>query len=160
MASCKTAPDAASAPEAAVDSKPPQCTTGVGFRGDCQVTAVSGRQGTTTEAARESALGDVVELKLTVPPNGQDAHTEARFFKKSGPIDDWAITNALDLYSRTGCIAEVSGGVFGDGFTPKITLRVLLNLQDDGHTGFAELGDYRTGKPLLATLALKCDWQK
>jgi hypothetical protein len=157
---CKTASETAATPDAAADAKLPQCVGGAGFHGSCQVTGVTGRQGTTTEAARDSALGEVMEIRLAVPPGSTSAHTEARFFRKAGAIDEWAIADALDLYSRTGCIAEVSGGVFGEGFAPKLTLRVLVNLQDDGRTAFAELADYRAGHPVYATLPLKCDWQK
>ena len=65
----------------------------------------------------------------------------------------------MDLYGRQGCLAEINGGVVGEGFTPRITLHAIFNLQDEARSGFAEISDYRTGKPMHATLGLKCDWQ-
>jgi hypothetical protein len=153
--------DAWSEPLTVQDTKAVQCTAGAGFQGVCQVTEVAGRQGTATDAARQSAFGDLTEIRLGVPIGIEGkTHTRVSFFRKAGPVDDWIVDQALDLYSRQGCIAEVSGGVFGEGFTPKITVRILMNLADEGRTAFAELSDYRTGHTVNAMLGLSCDWQK
>ena len=143
-----------------VESKSVQCSPGVAFKGTCLVAEVTGRQGVTTDAARASFVGDISELRMVVPIQARESYTEVQFFKKTGLVEELNIQQALDLYSRQGCLAEVNGGVFGEGFTPKLTLRILMNMADDARTGYAEVSDFRTGKTVHATLALKCDWQK
>lgn len=158
LGSCKTAQEAITF-NVAPPSKLPQCDV-LGAKGSCKVVEIEGRQGTSTDVVRKTELGDVSDLKLTIPPGSEKGHTEVRFARKSGPLEEWTMDAALDLYSRAGCLAEVSGGVFGEGYSPRLTLRLLFNLQDEARTGFAEVSDYRNGKPIQATLAVKCDWQK
>jgi len=136
-----------------------QCAPLTGFHGTCQVTGVTGRQDTSTETARGSVFGGITGLRVTVPGPGGTGQTQVRFDGKSGPLDDLLVDQALDLYSRKGCIAEISGGVFGEGYSRRLTLRLLLNLLDEGQSGYAEVADYRNGKPIYATLALRCEWR-
>ena len=158
---CKTTQQAVSELRAAgkPEAKAVQCDPATGFRGSCQVLEVSGRLGTSTEAARASALGDLTELRLVIPATAANGHAQVQLFRRSGPVDGWAIDQAVDLYDRRGCIAEVNGGVFDNGFTPRLTVRVLMNLTSDGRTAFAEVSDYEGTKPVQAMLSLKCDWQ-
>ncbi len=154
---CKTVADNSALHSAEV--KAIQCVPGATFKGTCQVTELVGRQGVTTEVARESFAVEIAEVRFGIPGATRDAHTNADFYKKTGIIEELKVVDALDLYSRQGCLAEISGGVFGEGFTPRVTLRVLFNVADDAHSGYAEVSDYRSGKPMLVTLGLKCDWQ-
>lgn len=157
VGSCKTFQDLSGVKAEA--SKAPQCHPGAAFKGLCQVVEVTGRQGVATEAARASFAGEIAEIRFNVPLGDKDAHTDVQFFRKAGAMEELAVSNALDLYGRQGCIAEVNGGVVGEGFTPRITLHALFSLQDEARSGYAEISDYRTGKPMHATLGLKCDWQ-
>lgn len=157
MGSCRTFQDAAGVKSEV--AKTPQCHPGGAFKGTCQVLEVTGRLGVTTETARASFAGEIAEVRFDVPLGDTDAHANGQFFRKSGAMEELAVSDAMDLYGRQGCIAEINGGVGGEGFTPRITLHALFNVQDDGRSGFAEISDYRTGKPMHATLGLKCDWQ-
>jgi hypothetical protein len=124
------------------------------------VTEVGGRQGTTTEAARASEIGQIIQLQLKVPAGDASGGVQVDFVREAGAMDGLTIDRGLDLYGRTGCLAEVNGGMFGDGFTPRVTMRMLLSLQDEARTGYVELSDMRSGTPTHALLALKCDWQR
>ncbi len=157
MGSCKTFTDVSGVKSS--EAKAPQCHPGAAFKGTCSVVEVTGRLGVTTEAARASFAGEIAEVHFHVPLGDKDAHANAQFMKKAGVMDDLAVANAMDLYGRQGCLAEINGGVVGEGFTPRITLHAIFNLQDEARSGFAEISDYRTGKPMHATLGLKCDWQ-
>jgi hypothetical protein len=141
------------------DAKAVQCDPMSGFHGICQIVEISGRLGTTTEVARGSALGDLTELRLAVSPTTVNGHAQLQVFRRTGLVDAWTINEAVDLYDRRGCIAEVNGGVFDNGFTPRLTVRVLMNLTGDGRTAFAEVTDYDTPQPVQAMLSLKCDWR-
>lgn len=157
VVSCKTFQDVSGVKADAV--KTPQCRPGSAFNGACQVVEVTGRLGVTTEVARASFVGEIAEVRFTVPEGEKDAHAAAEFVRKTGVMEDLAVVDAMDLYGRQGCLAEINGGVVGDGFTPRVTLHALFNLQDEARSGYAEVSDYRNGKPLHATLGLKCDWQ-
>jgi hypothetical protein len=157
VASCKTSSGVTGL--MADERKVPQCNPGAAFKGVCQVVEVTGRQGTTTEAARASFAGELAELRFSVPMGGRDAHATAQFFLKNGLVEELQITDAMDLYGRQGCLAEINGGVVGEGFTPRVTLHALFNVKDESRSGHAEISDYRTGKSMLATLGLMCEWQ-
>lgn len=157
VGSCKTFQDVSGVKSDAVKS--PQCRPGGAFKGSCQVVEVTGRLGVTTEAARASFVGEVAEVRFNVPEGDKDAHADARFVRKTGVMEELAVTSALDLYGRQGCLAEINGGVVGDGFTPRVTLHALFSSQDEARSGYAEVSDYRTGKTMHATLGLKCEWQ-
>lgn len=156
--SCKTF-QAASGVKAEQSTKAPQCQPGGALKGVCQVVEVTGRLGVSTEAARASFAGEIVEMRIGVPLGDKDVHAEVQFFRKTGAMDELTIADAMDLYGRHGCIGEVNGGVVGEGFTPRVTLHALFNHQDDARSGYAEVSDYRSGKALHATLGLKCDWK-
>lgn len=157
IGSCKTVPETSGLKSEG--AKIVQCHPGGAFKGICKVLDVAGRLGVTTEAARASFAGEISEVHFNVPLGDKDAHASAQFFRKSGLIDDLVVNDAMDLYGRLGCLAEINGGVVGEGFTPRVTLHSLFNVQDQARSGYAEISDYRTGKPLYATLSLKCDWQ-
>lgn len=156
--SCKTFQDGSQV-KAEQSAKSPQCQPGAPFKGVCQVVEVTGRLGISTEAARASFVGEIAEVRVNVPPGDKDVHAEVQFFRKAGAMDELTIADAMDLYGRHGCLGEVNGGVVGEGFTPRVTLHALFNHQDEARSGYAELSDYRTGKPLHATLGLKCEWK-
>src|SRR5690606_7749356 len=150
-----------SAIDEAEGSRGIQCGMRSGFSGVCQVIDVSGRLDTTTENARRSSIGDIKALRFTVP--GISQTEQAKIVADGrGSTDQvlWTIEEALDLYNRRACIAQISGGVFGEAYAPKLTIRTLFNVHDSSQTGFAEISDYRSGKVQHATVTLKCDWQK
>ncbi len=157
VTSCKTFQDGSDVKSDAV--KAPQCRPGGAFKGACQVVEVTGRLGVTTERARASFAGEIAEVRFNVPEGDKATHADAQFLRKAGVMDELQIVNALDLYGRQGCLAEINGGVVGEGFTPRITLHALFNLADEARSGYAEVSDYRTGNAMHATLGLKCEWQ-
>jgi hypothetical protein len=136
-----------------------QCGNPEGFQGVCRVEELTGRNGTTTEAARRSAVGKVQQLLFSVPNAADRRQATVKFAGAGGTLDAWTIDQALDLYSRKGCLAQISGGIFGAAYKPVLTAKTLLNVDDDGATGFAEMSDFSGSTPVHATLRLACGWQ-
>lgn len=157
---CKTAQSAAEVEQAAGSGRETQCGMRSNFSGSCQIVDVSGRLDTTTEGARDSQIGAIKALRFTIP--GTDRTTQASIVAegRNGAEPLWTIEEALDLYNRRSCIAQISGGIFGEAYAPKLTIRTLFNVHDTSQTGFAEITDYRDGKAQHATVTLKCDWQR
>ena len=160
ISACKTTQPEAVVQQADQSGLGAQCGMRAGFSGVCQIVDVSGRLDTTTEAARESKIGTIKALRFIVP--GIDQTTQASIVadSRNGGEPLWTIDEALDLYNRRACIAQISGGVFGEAYAPKLTIRTLFNIHDTSKTGFAEISDHRDGKVQHATVTLKCDWQK
>lgn len=133
-----------------------QCEQSGSFHGMCKVTEISGRQSTSTEDARKAPVLqlEAIDFRIRIAGAPTVALTRAK-----DAIDDWSVDQALDLYSRAGCIAEVNGGAFGEGYTPRVTMRALFNTEDEGRTGFVEIADLRSGKPVYGTLGIRCEWQ-
>jgi hypothetical protein len=160
ITSCKTTQPASSVDQAEPSGRGIQCGMRAGFSGVCQVIDVSGRLDTTTEAARAANIGAIKALRFVVPGVGQTDQASVVADSRSGGEPLWMIDEALDLYNRRACIAQVSGGIFGEAYAPKLTMRTLFNVHDASQTGFAEISDHRGSKAEHATVTLKCDWQK
>src|SRR5690606_2136048 len=124
-AGCKTTQTAASVQQAG-GGRGIQCGMSAGFSGVCQVIDVSGRGETTTEAARTSRVGDIKALRFVVPGVDQTDQATVVAEARSGGEPLWVIDEALDLYNRRQCIAQISGGVFGEAYAPKLTIRTLF----------------------------------
>lgn len=160
LSGCKTTQPAAAVQQADEGGRGSQCGMRLGFGGTCQVVDVSGRLDTTTEAARTSSIGNIKALRFIVPGSDTSAQASIVADGRNGGEPLWTIEEALDLYNRRACIAQVSGGIFGEAYAPKLTIRTLFNVHDTSKTGFADISDHRDGKVQHATVTLKCDWQK
>jgi hypothetical protein len=157
---CKTTQTPSAVDQTESSGRGIQCGMRFGFHGTCLVIDVSGRLDTTTESARAASIGDIKALRFVVPGTGQTDQASIVADGRNGGEPLWVLDEALDLYNRRACIAQISGGIFGEAYAPKLTIKTLFNVHDASQTGFAEISDHRGGKADHATVTLKCDWQK
>lgn len=141
--------------------KPAQPVTGT-----CEVVDVTGYLTTTNERAKQGRMQAGHRLVVRIPGANQDGN--AQLSLGSGPKDfDFTIDQALDLYSRKGCLAQISGGTGEEikdangqvvDFKPSFTIRTFFDSTNGATQGHAEFVDHSKGQPIQAKARLSCKW--
>lgn len=123
----------------------------------CKVRDIVARGGSNTAQARKSDLFKTERLNLVVYSSAKNTSPLIELTTGDGQENLTRFENTSDLYHRNGCLAELSGGIFSEGFTPRVSLKILLSAKNADYAVFAEISDYRYHNPVHMTLDLQCD---
>lgn len=123
----------------------------------CHVRDIAPRYGSTLNAVKNSEFSKVGDIAITIfaGHSGKEPKVELRAQTQEDSLVVFERTS--DLYLRNGCLSEVTGAVFFDGFTPRVTLKLLINTLNSDHAAVAEISDFRHSTPLHLSLDLQCE---
>jgi hypothetical protein len=118
---------------------------------------------------RAALVASIKEISISLPPKTAGLRHEdvakntarIRFLAKaSGEIDSLKIDEALDLYDRSGTIAQVSGGIFATSTTPTSMFEFKLTLSPEGASklGTASFAFPQVSAGAKATIVVECEW--
>jgi hypothetical protein len=97
------------------------------------------------------------KVAMSVFPNNQDKDPSIEFSDASGKQEPARFEKTSDLYYRNGCLVGMEGGIFSEGFTPRVSVKVILSAKNSDHAVFAEVSDFRYNFPIHFTLDLQCE---
>lgn len=123
----------------------------------CQVRDIVPRLGSRLEQVKKSDFAKVSQVNIVVFPDESRKQAQVDFLGRAEPAQMFRFDRVTDLYQRNGCLAELTGGVFSDGFTPRVSLKLLISSANSDHAAVAEVSDFRFSIPLHLSLDLHCE---
>jgi hypothetical protein len=115
------------------------------------------RLGSRLDQVRKSDFSKITQVNIAVYPDDSKTEPQVEFSGKGEPQLVFQFDRVTDLYQRNGCLAEITGGIFSEGFTPRVSLKVLISAGNSDYAAVAEVSDFRHSSPLHLSLDLYCE---